>query len=191
MLYYFQVYRQVSQFCIYIYPFILRFFLHVVWASQVLLVVKKLPANEGSVGLMPGFGRSPGGERGNPLQLFLPGESHGQRSLASYSPQGRKGLDTSKETQHAHIGRYRVLSRAPVLYSRSLLGIYYTDRHLYVSPTLPVCPSTLTPGNQRSVFYICDYSTLTVHTEGSCSVELPGAAVLCQSRKYIFVALIL
>ena len=61
-------------------------------------MVKKLPANEGSVGLIPGFGRSPRGERGSPLQLFLPGEPHGQRSLAGYSPQGRKGLDTSKET---------------------------------------------------------------------------------------------
>ena len=27
---------------------------------------------------------------GNPLQLFLPGESHGQRSLAGYSPWGCK-----------------------------------------------------------------------------------------------------
>ena len=68
MLYYFQVYRQVNKFCIYIYPFILRFFLHIIWASQVLLVVKKLPANAGNVGLIPGFGRSPGGKHGNPLQ---------------------------------------------------------------------------------------------------------------------------
>jgi len=31
------------------------------------------------------LGRSPGEGNGNPLQ-FLPGESHGQRSLAGYSP---------------------------------------------------------------------------------------------------------
>ena len=30
--------------------------------------------------------------------VFLPGESHGQRSLAGYSPQGRKGLDMTKAT---------------------------------------------------------------------------------------------
>ena len=42
------------------------------------------------VGLIPGPGRSPGGGHGNPLQLFLPGESHGQRSLAGYSPQVTK-----------------------------------------------------------------------------------------------------
>ena len=41
------------------------------WASQVVLVVKNLPANAGDVrdeGLTPGLGRSPGGGYGNPLQ---------------------------------------------------------------------------------------------------------------------------
>ena len=28
---------------------------------------------------------------------FLPGQSHGQRSLAGYSPQGRKELDVTKQ----------------------------------------------------------------------------------------------
>ena len=48
------------------------------------LVAKNLPANAGdagAMGLIPGLGRSPGGGSGNPLQLFLPGEFHGQRSL--------------------------------------------------------------------------------------------------------------
>ena len=42
-----------------------------IWASQVALVVKKLPANAGDIrdmGSIPGSGRSPGGEYGNPLQ---------------------------------------------------------------------------------------------------------------------------
>ena len=42
-----------------------------VWASQVLLVVKNLPANTGDIrdlGSNLGSGRSPGGENGNPLQ---------------------------------------------------------------------------------------------------------------------------
>ena len=40
-------------------------------ASQVVLVVKKLPANAGDLrvtGLIPGLGRSPGGGHGNPFQ---------------------------------------------------------------------------------------------------------------------------
>ena len=32
------------------------------------LEVKKLPANSGDSGLIPGLGRSPGGGNGNPLQ---------------------------------------------------------------------------------------------------------------------------
>ena len=41
-----------------------------IWASQVALVVKNLPANAGDlrdVGSSPGLGRSPGGGHGNPL----------------------------------------------------------------------------------------------------------------------------
>ena len=33
-----------------------------------------------------------------PTRVFLPGESHGQRSLASYSPWGRKASATTKAT---------------------------------------------------------------------------------------------
>ena len=33
-----------------------------------------------------------------PTPVFLPGESHGQRSLADYGPQGRKELDTTEVT---------------------------------------------------------------------------------------------
>ena len=42
-----------------------------IWASQVVLLVKKLPASAGNVrdmGSIPGLGRSPGGGHGNTLQ---------------------------------------------------------------------------------------------------------------------------
>ena len=32
-----------------------------------------------------------------PTPVFLPGESHGQRSLAGYSPQGPKESDTTEQ----------------------------------------------------------------------------------------------
>ena len=50
--------------------------------------VKNPPANAGDIGDMgsiPESGRSPGEGRGN-TPVFLPRESHGQRSLAGYSP---------------------------------------------------------------------------------------------------------
>ena len=42
-----------------------------------------------------GLGRSPGRQ---PTPVFLPGESHGQRSLAGYSPWGCRELDTTEVT---------------------------------------------------------------------------------------------
>ena len=37
-----------------------------------------------------------------PSPVFLPGESHGWRSLVGYSPWGLKGSDTTEVTEHAH-----------------------------------------------------------------------------------------
>ena len=53
--------------------------------------------NEGDLGSIPGSERSPGEGNGN--QVFLPGESHGQRSLAGCSPWGRK---ESGRTERLH-----------------------------------------------------------------------------------------
>ena len=36
---------------------------------------------------------------------ILPRESHGQRSLAAYRPQGRKQSDTTEATYHARTGK--------------------------------------------------------------------------------------
>ena len=50
--------------------------------SQVVLVVKKPPANKEDRSLIPGSGRSLGGGNGNPSCLEIPHENpHGQRSL--------------------------------------------------------------------------------------------------------------
>ena len=59
--------------------------------SQVALEVKNLPANAGDIKdttLIPGWGRSPRGGSLQPTPVFLPGESHGQRSLMGYSTWG-------------------------------------------------------------------------------------------------------
>ena len=72
-----------------------------VLVSRAALVVKNLLVNEGDVrdvGSFSGLGKSSGGGHGNSLQYSLSGESHGQRSLAGYSPQGHKKLDTTEAT---------------------------------------------------------------------------------------------
>ena len=57
-------------------------------ASQVALVVKKLPANAGDMRLKsnPWVGKIPWRRAWQPPPVFLPGESHGQRSLVGYIP---------------------------------------------------------------------------------------------------------
>ena len=50
----------------------------------------------------PRVGKIPWRGAWQPILVFLPGESHGQRSLVSYSPHGRKESDTTKVTEHAH-----------------------------------------------------------------------------------------
>ena len=64
-------------------------------------MVRNLPANAGRcmrheshswVGKIPW--------RRIPIPVFLPGESHGLRSLAGYSPWNCKELDTTEVTEH-------------------------------------------------------------------------------------------
>ena len=50
----------------------------------------------GDVGLISGLGRSPGGREWLHTTVFLPGEFHGQKSLAGYSPWVRKESDTTE-----------------------------------------------------------------------------------------------
>ena len=46
--------------------------------------------------LDPWAGKIPWGRARQPTHIFLPGESHGQRSLARYIPWGRKEADTTE-----------------------------------------------------------------------------------------------
>ena len=69
-------------------------------------MVKNLPANTGDIGnasLIPTSGKSPGEGHGNPLQYSCLEKSHGQRSLAGYSPWGpKKSTDHTCTHTHTH-----------------------------------------------------------------------------------------
>ena len=49
------------------------------------------------------LGKIPWRRAWQPAPVLLPGESHGQRSLAGYSPWGHKESDMTKVTEHAHM----------------------------------------------------------------------------------------
>ena len=66
------------------------------WVPHVALVIKNLPANAGDirdVGLVLGVRKSPCRRAWQPTPVFLPGESHGQRS-----PQHCTESDTTELT---------------------------------------------------------------------------------------------
>ena len=75
-------------------------------------MVKNLPANTEDArgtGLIPGWGRSPGGGNGNLLQYSCLGsQSHGQRSLVGYSPWGHKQSDM---TEHACMMKSQLVTK--------------------------------------------------------------------------------
>ena len=69
------------------------------------LVGKNPPANAGDirdVGLIPG----PWKRKWQLTSVFLPGKSHGRRSLALYSPLGRKESDTTERLHFFCVPRY-------------------------------------------------------------------------------------
>ena len=59
--------------------------------------VKASACNAGDLGSIPGSGRFPWRRKWQPTPVFLPGESHGQRSLVGYSPRGCKESDTTEQ----------------------------------------------------------------------------------------------
>ena len=63
------------------------------WASQVVLVVKNLPPRAGRhkrPWFTPWVGKIPCRRTWQPTPVFLPRESHGQRSLVGFGPWGHK-----------------------------------------------------------------------------------------------------
>ena len=62
-------------------------------------VEKNMPANAGDTrdaGPIPGWGRFPWKRKWQPTLVFLPGKSHEQRSLVSYSPERHKEPDMTE-----------------------------------------------------------------------------------------------
>ena len=71
------------------------------WASLVVQRVKSLPAVQET--WVPPLGwEDPLEKETQPTPVLLPGESHGHRSLAGYSPWGHKQSDTTERLTHTH-----------------------------------------------------------------------------------------
>ena len=101
-----------------------------VWASQVALLVKKLPANAGDTGSIPESGISPGGGCGNPLQyscLENPmdrGAWWATVQRVSKSWTWLKWLSTCTRQLHANTGE---LGKPHVKHKRTLVSLGFTQ----------------------------------------------------------------
>ena len=81
---------------------------------------KESSYNVGDLASIPGSGRFLWRRKWQPTPVFLPGESHGQRSLVGYSPRGRKELDTT-ERLHCHF------------HFRLVIAFLLRSKHLLIS----------------------------------------------------------
>ena len=100
--------------------------------SQMVLVVKNPPANAGDVkrcGFNFWVGKIPWRRACQTTLVFWPGESHGQRSLVGYSPQGCKELDTLKQLSiHAYILYILLIS----LWDKSISDITFCNSKISI-----------------------------------------------------------
>ena len=81
--------------------------------------------------LIPGFdpwvGKIPWRSKWQPTPVFLPGESHGRRSLVGYSPRGHKELDMTERLHfHFHFIAYKASALVCMLSCFSCAQLFVT-----------------------------------------------------------------
>ena len=160
------------------------------------LVVRKLPANAWDIrdtGLIPGWGRSPGGGHGSPLQSSCL-ENPMDRGAWKATAHNRKESDTNEPTWHTHTGRqslywchtgWRLPSLAPLTHKSQPAGdispavpapqysrLEATSRHSTMKQR-PYSPSTVIPlpapsGWHRAGGQWCHGTKLITSGSGLC-----------------------
>ena len=98
---------------------------------------KNPPANAGDVkrhGFDPWVRKIPWRRAWKPTQVFLPGESRGQRSLAGYSPEGCKESDMTEAIKHTHISSSE---QEPLLFITVITIANAVTSQLYQTPKRP------------------------------------------------------
>ena len=81
---------------------------------------KRICLQSGRHGFDPWVRKIPWRRKWQPTPVLLPGESHGQRSLAGYSPWGHKESDMTEQLKHFH--SIQVIWALPVFLLASLIA---------------------------------------------------------------------
>ena len=127
------------------------------WAFQVALVVKNSPANVGRKrhGFDPWVGKIPWRRVWQPPPVFLPGKSHGQRSLAGHSPWCSKShtrlSNWTTETCVIYFTIKKIKSSCQKwwLWAKPVCGTC----QIHFTPCLPTWPSPRGPPNCKLQIY--------------------------------------
>ena len=126
------------------------------------LVVKNLPAMQETCrrhGFDPWVGKIPWRRKQQLTPVFLPGESHGQRSLAGYCPWGRKEVDMSKQLSthtHTHTSIRKVTVIKPKMTLTEVLRFTNEANVHYPSPNItePITHICRTAYSMISLYHI-------------------------------------
>ena len=129
-----------------------------IWASLVSQTAKNLPAMW-ETRFDAWVRKIPWRRKCLPTPVFLPGESHGQKNLAGYSPWGHKELDTTEQLTLFLYRSLQSIEHCSLCYIQQVLTshLFCIQQCVYVNPSLSIQPSLLlSPGNHKFAFYICD-----------------------------------
>ena len=133
------------------------------------VVIKEPPANAVDIrdaGSIPWSGKIPWRRAGQSIPVFLPGESHGQRSLVVCGPEGCKESDRTEATEHAHRyqmsfhGLGRLINTSPGAWFALLIRQMFFSLEL----TMRVTETSLLPvakaSNAPTLLYLRSMSTV-------------------------------
>ena len=90
-------------------------------------------------GFDPWVGKIPWRRAWQPTPVFLPGEFHGQRNLAGYSPWGHKESDTSETTTCTCTGYYSYLEIFLKIFTKSRVSGRWGLCLSWAPPQLALC----------------------------------------------------
>ena len=134
---------------------------------------KSIRLQRGRPKFNPWDGKMPWRRKGQPTLVFLPGKSHGQRSLAGWSPWGHKELDMteqlhfhfqtmmevmkimgppSKDPVHALLHSVPLILQQATTNPRFSQRLLYTQGQVWVSLLWGHCSFLLGPGAPKVLF---------------------------------------
>ena len=101
-------------------------------------MVNNLPANAGDANLIPGSGRSPGEENGNPLQYWCLGNTV-DRVTAGYSPWGCKRVRYNLVTKTTTI-KPKIVPKIRIIAIITVSVLYPLNKYTDVANIIGISP---------------------------------------------------